>query len=84
MADLDAELLALAGDDSSGEETSKPTETIAKATASPNAAGSSAVKHNDTSATKHSMASKGAAKVNGNSTKAKKGHKDDSEEEGEA
>ncbi len=84
MADLDAELLALAGDDSSGEETSKPITITAKATSPPPVAGPSLAKLGDTSTGNSSMAAKGTAKVNGNAPKAKKGRKDDSEEEGEA
>jgi len=84
MADLDAELLALAGDDSSGEETSKPTNTTTEATPPPSAAGPSTAKLSDTPANKSNMAAKGITKVNGNATKAKKGRKDESEEEGEA
>lgn len=84
MADLDAELLALAGDDSSGEETSKPTNTTKEATPPHSAAGPSTVKLSDTPANKSNMTAKGTTKVNGNATKAKKGRKDESEEEGEA
>lgn len=84
MADLDAELLALAGDDSSDEETSKPTNTTTKAASPISTAGPSTAKPSDTSANKSNMATKGTAKVNGNATKAKKGRKDESEEEGEA
>ena len=84
MADLDAELLALAGDDSSGEEPSKPTNITTKAASPLSPAGPSTVKVGDTSSSKSNMTSKGPAKVNGNATKAKKGRKDDSEEEGEA
>ena len=84
MADLDAELLALAGDDSSGEETSQPANTAARATSPPSPAGPSTSKPNDTLTNKSNIASKGTAKMNGNVNKPKKGYKDDSEEEGEA
>ena len=85
MADLDAELLALAGDDSSGEEISMPTTSItAKATSSPSIADAPVAKINDTAASKSNVATKGTAKLNGNAPKAKKARKDDSEEEGEA
>ncbi len=84
MADLDAELLALAGDDSSDEETSKPTTVTAEIASPSSSARPSTTNVNDTSATKSNMAPKGTAKVNGNATKPDKGRKDDSEEEGEA
>ena len=84
MADLDAELLALAGDDSSSEETSKTTNTTARATSPPSSAGPLTSKPNDILVSKSNTASKGTAKVNGNVNKPKKGYKDDSEEEGEA
>lgn len=84
MADLDAELLALAGGDSSDEETTKPTNTIVKVTSPPSSAGSSLGKSNHASTNKSNMASKGSTKANGNAPKAKKIRKDDSEEEGEA
>ena len=84
MADLDAELLALAGDDSSGEESSKPTNIAARAISPVPSAEPSTSKLNDTSAGKPNMAPKGTSKVNSNVNKPKKGYKDDSEEEGEA
>ena len=85
MADLDAELLALAGGDSSDEEDTKPTtdatngESISSPTKSP--------VHNTTKAltTKVTATPKKTNKMKAGTKKpTKKGKRDDSEEEGEA
>ena len=85
MADLDAELLALAGGDSSDEEDTKPTvdttkgESISPPTKSP--------LHNTmrASTTKTAVASKKPNKIKAGAKKStKKGKREDSEEEGEA
>ena len=85
MADLDAELLALAGGDSSDEEDTKPTTTNTKLESPSSSPGSSDRGINGSSANKSSVAQKKTFKSRAGARKSvKKSRKDDSEEEGEA
>jgi hypothetical protein len=84
MADLDAELLALAGD-SSDDEGAKPADKLVKPNSSPSPRASSTPNINESSekkslgVTKPGMGSNGAARKT-----AKKSRANESEEEGEA
>lgn len=85
MADLDAELLALAGGDSSDEEESKPTPNDAQDSSITLQATDDITPTDESSLNKSNMASKPSIKLNGGSSKdTKKGRRHDSEEEGEA
>lgn len=86
MADLDAELLALAGGDSSDDEDTKPTTTAAKPVSPLSSTGASAAIPNDASTRKVSAAPKTSSKSHGVArvTKKSKSNQNDSEEEGEA
>ena len=84
MADLDAELLALAGGDSSDEEDTKPTSSDAQGSPNLHPATDTTPTH-EVSSNKVSLASKPSITLNGASSKnMKKGRNNDSEEEGEA
>lgn len=81
MADLDAELLALAGGDSSDDECSKPVNAANQAqspTSSPETSNG-----NKASSSKRGIAQKVASRAAGSASHSKKAKKDDSEE-GEA
>ena len=86
MTDLDAELLALAGGDSSDEEETKPTSSgEAKASPPPSHTAIEVNRMNEASSSKLDMSHKPSIKVNGGASRGtKKARKDDSEEEGEA
>ena len=84
MADLDAELLALAGD-SSDDEGAKPSDTLAKPLSSPSPKPSSTPNVNETSEKKSIGGPKNSTNVTGAAGKStKKSRANDSEEEGEA
>ena len=84
MADLDAELLALAGGDSSDEEEPKLTSNDAQDSSVTLQAANDITSTNESSSNKTNTGSKPSITVNGASGKDKKGIKKDSEEEGEA
>ena len=85
MADLDAELLALAGGDSSDEEEPKLNSNDAQDSSVTLQAASDITSTNESSSNKTNVGSKPSITVNGASSKdTKKGIKNDSEEEGEA
>ena len=85
MADLDAELLALAGGDSSDEEESKLTSNDTQDSSVTLQAPNDITSTNESSSNKTTTGSKPSITVNGASSKdMKKGMKNDSEEEGEA
>ena len=82
MADLDAELLALAGGDSSDDEDSKPTITAAKAPfENPSPEASSC---NKLASGRRGVDDKSTAKAGSGASLSKPTRKEDSEEEGEA
>ena len=87
MADLDAELLALAGGDSSDDESTKPTTTTTKNESPASSARSPTGNSNGATMGKLGVAQKVStvtkARVGAKKT-TKKGRRDDSEEEGEA
>ena len=84
MADvLDAELLALAGGDSSDEEDTKPTATTIEADSPSSSLGNPSSNTDGTSANKFAVAQTKAAKMKATAGKRNKGTKDESEEEGE-
>lgn len=84
MADLDAELLALAGD-SSDDEGAPHTETFVKPTTSPSPRPSSTPNLNESSEKKSLDKSTATMSANGTTGKnARKSRPNDSEEEGEA
>ncbi|KAI9813269.1 MAG: hypothetical protein M1827_004211 [Pycnora praestabilis] len=84
MDDMDAELLALAGGDTSDEEDTKlPNKTVKSE--SPSTPRSPAEKGNRDTSTKQGVSQKRSTKATGTSKKAiKRGKREDSEEEGEA
>ena len=85
MADLDAELLALAGGDSSDEEEPKLTSDDAQDSSVTLQAANDISSTNESSSNKTNMGSKPLITVNGAPSKdMKKGTRNDSEEEGEA
>ncbi|MCJ1282708.1 hypothetical protein MMC26_002033 [Xylographa opegraphella] len=85
MADLDAELLALAGGDSSDEESPMPTTTTTKAESPQSSSGSPTENVSSTSATKATAPQRQSSKPKAGAKKAtKKTKRDESEEEGEA
>ncbi|KAL9122067.1 MAG: hypothetical protein Q9187_001381 [Circinaria calcarea] len=84
MADLDAELLALAGGDSSDEEDTQPTVIATKVETPGSSAGSPDHGTNAASNSKSNVTPKKATKPKTGAQKNTKGRKDDSEEEGEA
>ncbi|MCJ1300234.1 hypothetical protein MMC08_003029 [Hypocenomyce scalaris] len=87
MADLDAELLALAGGDSSDEESTKPTTTTTKNESPASSARSPTVNLNGATMGKLGMAQKKSAASKarvGTKKPTKKGRRDESQEEGEA
>ncbi|KAI9797164.1 MAG: hypothetical protein M1835_001837 [Candelina submexicana] len=87
MADLDAELLALAGDDTSSDEaeTKLSTNHIKSESPSSTPRSPTGTSQRDSSSAKAGPAQKKVAKAVGSAKKsAKKGKRDDSEEEGEA
>ena len=85
MADLDAELLALAGGDSSDEESPMPATTTTKAESPQSSAGSPIGNVNGTSATKGIAPQRKSSKPKAGAKKStKKTQRDESEEEGEA
>ena len=84
MADLDAELLALAGD-SSDDEGGRPSDTLAKPVSSPSPKPSSTPNVNESSEKKSISGPKNSTSVTGAASKGtKKPRANDSEEEGEA
>ena len=85
MADLDAELLALAGDDSSDEESPKPISSTTKIESPQSSAGSPIENANGIPANKTVLAPKKSSKPKAGAKKStKRGKPDESEEEGEA
>ncbi|MCJ1397188.1 hypothetical protein MMC11_000380 [Xylographa trunciseda] len=85
MADLDAELLALAGGDSSDEESPKPTTSTTKVESPQSSDGSPIENANGTSASKAVVPQKKSNKPKAGAKKGtKKTKRDESEEEGEA
>ena len=84
MADLDAELLALAGD-SSDDEGARPSDTLAKPISSPSPKPSSTPNVNESSEKKSVGGPKSSTNITGTTGKStKKPRGNDSEEEGEA
>lgn len=84
MADLDADILALAGDLSDDEGT-RPTDTLAKPISSPSPRASSTPNVHESSEKKTFSGPKTSVSATGAASKsAKKGKANDSEEEGEA
>ena len=87
MADLDAELLALAGGDSSDDESTKPTTTTTKNESPASSARSPTANSNGAIMGKLGVAQKKSAATKarlGVKKPTKKSRRDDSEEEGEA
>ena len=86
MADLDAELLALAGGDSSDDESTKPTTITTKPVSPPSSASASAAYPIDALTSKVNATPKTSSKSHSvaRATKKSKPNQNDSEEEGEA
>ena len=84
MADLDAELLALAGGDSSGEDDTKHTPSDAKASSPSSPTGHESDSMNRASSVKPKMAQAPTIKVNGSVSRSRRKAKKDDSEEGEA
>ncbi len=87
MADLDAELLALAGDDTSSDEAETKQSTNHVKSESPNSTPRSPIsksQRESSSARAGPAPKKGATAVGGAKKSAKRSKRDDSEEEGEA
>ena len=84
MADLDAELLALAGGDSSGEDDTKHTPSDAKASSPSSPTGHESENMNRASSVKPRMAQNPTIKVNGSVSRNRRKAKKDDSEEGEA
>ncbi|KAL8831582.1 MAG: hypothetical protein Q9191_000791 [Dirinaria sp. TL-2023a] len=84
MADLDAELLALAGGDSSGEDDTKHIPSDAKASSPSSHAGHESDSMNRASSTQPRMAQNPTIKVNGTVSRSRRKAKKDDSEEGEA
>lgn len=84
MSDLDAELLALAGGDSSGEEDTKHTPSDARASSPSSPTENEMDSMNRPSSSKPKMPQKPTIKVNGNASRSSRKAKKDDSEEGEA
>lgn len=84
MADLDAELLALAGGDSSDEEVTKPTTSAAKPVSPHSPSNTSLANVNEPSTSKVNSTPKIPSQSRAGSKTAKRSKMNESEEEGEA